>query len=287
MKMLDGVAPLAGRYDGFILDLWGVVHDGRRPYPGVAEALGRLRDAGKKVAFLSNAPRRSFVVDDLLTGMGLDRALWDGTITSGELAWRHLKRRDHPDFAGFGPRALHIGPERDLSVVAEQDFVLVGDPAQADFVLNTGPDPERGAADPAAYRDLLEPCARRGLPMLCVNPDRHVMFGERRIICAGALADYYVTLGGPQAVEIGKPDPGVYPPVLEVLGLTDRDRVVAIGDSPHTDLAGAQAAGIDAVWALTGLAAHAHGAAPDPALLRAVAAAEGVAPVAALTGLRW
>ena len=39
MRMLDGVAPLAERYDGFILDLWGVVHDGRRPYPGVAEAL--------------------------------------------------------------------------------------------------------------------------------------------------------------------------------------------------------------------------------------------------------
>ena len=74
MKILDGIAPLADRYDGFVLDLWGVVHDGRRPYPGVADALAALKARGKRVAFLSNAPRRSHVVDALLTGMGLDRA---------------------------------------------------------------------------------------------------------------------------------------------------------------------------------------------------------------------
>ncbi|QYU67356.1 HAD hydrolase-like protein [Leptolyngbya sp. 15MV] len=78
-----------------------------------------------------------------------------------------------------------------------------------------------------------------------------------------------------------------YTPVLEALGMTDRARVVAIGDSPHTDLAGAQAAGIEAVWALTGLAAHAHGDAPGADHLTRVAAAEGVRPIAALTSLRW
>lgn len=287
MIMLEGVAALADRYDGFILDLWGVVHDGRRPYPGVADALGRLKARGKRIAFLSNAPRRSFVVDDLLTGMGLDRALWDGTMTSGELAWRHLKHRDRADFAGLGTRALHIGPERDLSVPADTDVVLVASAEEADFVLNTGPEPARGNADIEPYRATLAACAARRLPMLCVNPDRHVMVGEDRVICAGALADLYAELGGPAAIEIGKPDPACYPPVLDLLGLTDRARVVAIGDSPHTDLAGAQAAGIDAVWALTGLAAHAHGDTPDPARLAEVAAAEGVRPVAALMGLRW
>ncbi|MDO9501603.1 TIGR01459 family HAD-type hydrolase [Falsiroseomonas sp.] len=287
MIMLDGVAALADRYDGFILDLWGVVHDGRKPYPGVADALGRLKARGKRIAFLSNAPRRSFVVDDLLTGMGLDRALWDGTMTSGELAWRHLKHRDRADFAALGVKALHIGPERDLSVPAETGVQLVGSAEEADFVLNTGPEPARGNTDIEPYRAALTACAARRLPMLCVNPDRHVMVGDDRVICAGALADLYAELGGPSAIEIGKPDPACYPPVLELLGITDRARVVAIGDSPHTDLAGAQSAGIDAVWALTGLAAHAHGAKPDPEVLAQVAASEGVRPVAALMGLRW
>jgi HAD superfamily hydrolase (TIGR01459 family) len=282
MRILPGVAELADRYDGFILDLWGVVHDGKRPYPGVAEALGALKARGKRICFLSNAPRRSHVVETLLKGMGLDPALWDGAITSGELAWRMLR-----DGHGFGARALHIGPDRDLSTIEGLPIQRVATPEEAEFVLNTGPDPERGNEEVGPYRPALERCAARGLPMLCVNPDRHVMVGEQRVICAGALADLYRELGGPAATEIGKPDPAVYPPVLEVLGLADVARVVAIGDSPHTDLAGAQAAGIDAVWALTGLAAHAHGEAPDPARLAAVAAAEGVRPVAALTQLRW
>lgn len=282
MRILDGIAPLAERYEGFILDLWGVVHDGRRPYPGVADALAALKARGRRVCFLSNAPRRSHVVETLLTGMGLERGLYGGIITSGELAWRLLRGPDHA-----GRNALHIGPERDLSVVEESGIRLVASPDKAEFVLNTGPDPERGNEDVRAYRPLLQACATRRLPMLCVNPDRHVMVGEARVICAGALADLYAELGGPRAVEIGKPDPAVYPPALEVLGITDLSRVVAIGDSPHTDLAGAEAAGIDAVWALTGLAAHAHGEAPDPARLAEVAAAEGVRPIAALAELRW
>ncbi len=286
MRILDSIAGLAERYEGFVLDLWGVVHDGKRPYPGVAEALAALKARGRRVVFLSNAPRRSRVVDDMLAGMGLDRGLWHATVTSGELAWRMLAA---PEAAGLGGRrAVFIGlADRDLNVIEQRDIVLVDDPAQADFVLNTGPEPVRGRDSIEPYRALLADCAARGLPMLCANPDRHVMVGDQRILCAGALADVYLELGGPRAIEVGKPDPAVYAPVLEALGIADRGRVVAIGDSPRTDLAGAQAAGIDAVWALTGLAAEAHGAAPDPALLAEAARAEGVAPVAALRGLRW
>jgi ribonucleotide monophosphatase NagD (HAD superfamily) len=122
--------------------------------------------------------------------------------------------------------------------------------------------------------------------MVCVNPDRYVMVGEERLICAGALADLYKPMCG-EIFEVGKPDPAVYAPVMELLGLADRHRVVAIGDTPHTDLAGAQAFGIDALWALTGLAQHAHGDNPSAETLRDVALAEGVDPVAALRGLRW
>ncbi|RAI58765.1 TIGR01459 family HAD-type hydrolase [Roseicella frigidaeris] len=286
MQILDGIAPLADRYDGYVLDLWGVVHDGKRPYPGVPEALGALKRAGKRVVFLTNAPRRSWFIAGMLDRMGLDRALYDGIISSGELAWRMLKARRHPWFARLGPRAVHIGPERDLSVVEDGVAELVADPAAADFLLNTGPDPERGSEDASAYLPALEAAARHQLPMLCVNPDRHVMVGAERLICAGALADLYKPLCG-DIFEVGKPDPAVYDPVLELLGIDDRRRVVAIGDTPHTDLAGAQAAGLDALWALTGLAQHALGDSPTAETLRQVALREGVDPIAALRALRW
>lgn len=287
MDILDGIAPLAGRYDGFVLDLWGVVHDGRRPYPGVVEALERLRAAGKHVAFLSNAPRRSRVVETQLAGMGIAKGThYDGVITSGELVWRHLDRRDTPFFARLGSRVFHIGPDRDYSVIEGLALDFVDSPAQADLVLNTGPDPRRGPKSVEPYEETLAACAGLGLPMVCANPDLAVMVAGERLICAGALAERYREMGG-EVAEIGKPDPAVYPPVLELLGVPRRERVVAVGDSPHTDLAGAQAAGLDAVWALTGLAADAHGEDPSPELLRKALAEHAVEPVAALRGLRW
>jgi HAD superfamily hydrolase (TIGR01459 family) len=163
---------------------------------------------------------------------------------------------------------------------------LVDSPAQAQFVLNSGPDPRRGPRSVEPYMETLAACAGLSLPMVCCNPDRAVMVAGDRLIAAGALAERYRELGG-EVVEIGKPDPAVYAPVLEVLGNPARERVVAIGDSPHTDLAGAQAAGLDAIWALTGLAGDEHGEEPSPALLAKAAADQDVRPLAALRGLRW
>ncbi|WP_149540430.1 TIGR01459 family HAD-type hydrolase [Siccirubricoccus phaeus] len=286
MEILDGIASLADRYDGYVLDLWGVVHNGKQPYPPVPEALRQLKDRGKKVVFLTNAPRRSWFIAGMLDRMGLDRALYDGIISSGEIAWRMLKAKQHPFFAQLGPRAVHIGPDRDLSVVEDGAAELVAEAKDADFLLNTGPDPERGSIDAEAYRPALEEARKYGLPMLCVNPDRHVMVGTERLICAGALADIYTEMGG-ESFEVGKPDPAVYDPVMEIIGDVPRSRVLAIGDTPHTDLAGAQAAGMDALWALTGLAAFAHGDNPSSETLRQVALSEGVDPLAAIRGLRW
>ncbi len=286
LQILEGLAPLADRYDGYVLDLWGVVHDGRALYPGVAEALRQLRARGKRIVFLTNAPRRAWFIRSTLDRMGLDAALYDGIISSGEVSWRWLKERPSPWFARLGPRAFHIGPERDLSVAEEDAATIVAEPEGADFLLNTGPDPDRGSHAVDGYVPMLERCFRAGLPMLCVNPDRAVMVGGERLICAGALADIYLGWGG-DVLEVGKPDPAVYGPVMEMLGLDDRTRVLAVGDTPHTDLAGAKAAGMDSLWALTGLTAHQYGDAPDPALLAARAEEEGVAPLAALRSLRW
>ncbi|MBO1075764.1 TIGR01459 family HAD-type hydrolase [Roseomonas marmotae] len=285
MRMLESVNELLGSHDGFVLDIWGVLHDGQTPYPGVPEALAGMRAQGKRIVLLSNAPRRSWFVARQLAGMGLGAELFDGIVTSGEVAWTMLRDRQDPWFAKLGRRAFHIGPERDLSVVEELDLPLVSSPAEAEWLLNTGPDFELGAASVEPYQPILEECARHGLPMLCVNPDRAVMFGGKRLICAGAFSDRYQELGG-DVMEIGKPDPKIYETVLATLAVP-RERVVAIGDTPHTDLLGAQNAGIDAVWAMTGLAADNMGPDPSDALLEAEAARQHVRPIAALRSLRW
>ncbi|MFC3126799.1 TIGR01459 family HAD-type hydrolase [Pseudoroseomonas globiformis] len=285
MKILDSVAPLAEDHDGFILDIWGVLHDGEKPYPGVVEALRELRARGKRVVLLSNAPRRSWTVAKALEDMGLPPELFDGVVTSGEVAWTLLRDRTHPFFAKLGRTAFHIGPDRDLSVIEALDIPVSRDAAAADFVLNTGPDFEHGRLSTDPYRPMLEAAAARRLPMVCTNPDRAVMVGGERLICAGAFADIYMELGG-EVMEIGKPDPMVYETVLSALAVP-KDRIVAVGDTAHTDLAGAMAVGVAPVWALTGLAGDHFGPDPSPDALDEEAAREGVQPVAALRSLRW
>lgn len=286
MQILESVAPLADSHDGFVLDIWGVVHDGQKPYPGVPEALSALRARGKRIMLLSNAPRRAWFVAAALRRMGLQDDLFDGIVTSGEAAWALLRDRAHPWFAKLGRTAYHLGPERDLSVVEELDLTLVPDPAEASFLLNTGPEDDAGALSVEPYLPRLRACAERGLPMLCVNPDRAVMIGTERRIAAGAFADAYLALGQKDIMEIGKPDPMIYETILASLGLPAQ-RVVAIGDTPHTDLLGAANAGIASVWALTGLSENRFGPAPDPAVLDAAAQEEGVRPICALRSLRW
>jgi len=286
MNILDGIAGIADRYDAYILDLWGVVHDGRAPYPGVLDALTKLRAAGKRIVFLTNAPRRSWFVDGMLAKMGVERHLYDETLSSGEVTWRVLCDGTHPFLAGIGRRAFHIGPERDLSVIEEGVATLVPTPAEADFLLNTGPDPDRGPKTVDPYRPVLAECLAAGLPMICVNPDRAVMVAGERLLCAGAFADVYLE-GGGRVLEIGKPDPEVYAPVLAALGNPALSRVLAVGDTPHTDLAGAKAVGIDCLWAMTGLAGDAYGPNPDPAVLARDAAHHGVTPIAAVRSLVW
>ena len=117
MRHIDGLAEIAAGYDGFILDLWGVIHDGVTPYPGAVECLGRLREAGKRVVLLSNAPRRGEPVRRQLRRMGIEDTLYDGVMTSGEASF--LLLRDRPDewSRALGTRVLHLGPERDRNVL--------------------------------------------------------------------------------------------------------------------------------------------------------------------------
>jgi HAD superfamily hydrolase (TIGR01459 family) len=273
------IAELAERYDGFIVDLWGVVHDGVHAYPGVIDALAKLRQAGKRVVFLSNAPRRAGPVGQSLAAMGIAPGTYDGIMTSGEAVRTGLRERNDPEFAALGTRFVHLGPARDRNLFEDLDLTEVASPAEAQFLLNTGPDDLSAQDDPAVFDVLLAESLKAGLPMVCANPDLEVIRDGHRIICAGLLAERYRDWGG-QVILRGKPDPAIYVPTLALLG-TARDRTVAFGDSLRTDIAGAKAAGIDSVLVLTGI----HIATPEQA--RRDCAQAMLDPVAILPGFIW
>jgi HAD superfamily hydrolase (TIGR01459 family) len=283
MQHLPGFAPLAARYDGFILDLWGVIHDGVKPYPGAVEVLEQLHAAGKPFAMLSNAPRRAHVTRAGMRGMGIPDHLTTRIMTSGEATHRLLRDRPTGFAQALGSRMYHLGPERDRNVYEGVELAQVASPAEASFVLNTGPDDADGPTELADWEATLAACRAAGLPMVCANPDLEVIRGGTRVICAGSLAQRYEAMGG-TCLWLGKPDPGIYPAALALLDLP-RDRVLAVGDALRTDIAGGHAAGIDTCWVLGGI--HAAELGNDPERIAAAASAAGLTPVAALPAFVW
>src|SRR6185437_13561686 len=139
MEHLSGFAPLAERYQGFILDLWGVIHDGVHAFPEAVDTLEQLRAMGRRTLLLSNAPRPNETVQQMMRGMGIPDALYTAILTSGEAVRRSL--RDPPDawWSSLGRRVLLLGTERDRPVLDGLDYSIVDAPEDADFVLNAGP----------------------------------------------------------------------------------------------------------------------------------------------------
>jgi len=288
LRLLSGLGEIAPLYDGLILDLWGVLHDGSKPFPGVLDALGALKRAGKRLMILSNAPRRARFVARRLDEIGIPRALYDDVHCSGEEAWQHLVRRDDPFYQALGRRCYHIGSDRDDNMIEGAGVERVGGIETAEFILNPGPaDWDETVAQ---YEPLLRRALVRGLPMVCANPDLVVIHQGRRSICAGAVAERYEAIGG-RVRWHGKPFPSVYAACFARMAIADQRRILAIGDSLRTDIAGANAAGIDSVLVTGGIHAEELGVGageqPDLDRLMAAIAESGHRPTAVIAHFRW
>jgi HAD superfamily hydrolase (TIGR01459 family) len=286
-REITGLREIAADYDGFVLDLWGVVHDGVKPYPGVLDCLRALLDAGKRIALLSNAPRRAWDVVNRISAIGVPRELYNEVMSSGEEAWQFLKDRTDPFYVGLGSKCLHICSDRDLEIRHGLDLDYVESADEAEFILNTGPAGWDDTIDD--YAPILAAARERGLKMCCANPDLMVNHGAKLALCAGALAVHYERIGGAVRWH-GKPYPSVYASTLELLGIADKRRVLAVGDSLRTDIAGANGAGLDCLL-IAGQGIHvdefAPSGTPDPARIEAAASAAGVRPTIVGSRFNW
>lgn len=285
--LLPGFRAIATQYDAFILDLWGVIHDGAAAFPHSAETLRHLRALGRKTILLSNAPRRAHVLVAQMEGFGIPRDLYDAVMSSGEAVRTELIERRDPFFAALGTRCYHLGPERDRSVFEGVEVDIVDSLAEADFIVNTGPLSFDDTVED--YEDLLVAARKRDLPMVCANPDHVVIRQGKRIVCAGAIAARYAAIGGAVA-QRGKPDAAIYKLCAETLGVSPW-RIAVVGDALETDVAGATAAGMTSIWVTGGIHASdldaGYGKPGEPSLIGAAAARHRLAPTAALPGFIW
>ena len=280
--ILDGLHEIARSYDAALCDIWGVLHDGRRAHSGAVEALRRFRGERGPVILLSNAPRPVSDVERQFVNLGVPRDCYDAILTSGVLAHEDLAQRSRKHTL----KILHIGPERDRGVFAGLPVccVTVG---EAELVVCTGLFDD-DTESPEDYRKLLTDLSRRELSLLCVNPDIVVQRGGQLVWCAGALARLYEQLGG-VSIYYGKPHRPIYD-AARALAATAAGRpdlrVLVLGDGLETDIRGANAAGLDAVFIADGI----HGEDVrelTPASVEKLCDESGVSVIAAIRALVW
>ena len=293
-EIITRLATLHGRYDAVFCDLWGCLHDGKRPFPAAVTALQRFRAAGGKVVLLTNAPRPKASIIRQLDAMAVPRNAWDEVVTSGDAAQFAMLT------GAVGRRVYHIGAVKDepfftefaddLAAVAARETPITRVPLdQAEGIICTGLADDMTEI-PEDYRATLLMAKTLGLPMLCANPDIIVDFGDKRLYCAGALAAEYEKIGG-TALYFGKPHPPIYDLARRRLALLmdGTPQILAIGDGIGTDIQGGVSEDLDTLFVTGGIAADSFGADvenPDQGLLDAWLSAKQLSATFAIGHLR-
>ncbi|MEM1363114.1 MAG: TIGR01459 family HAD-type hydrolase [Pseudomonadota bacterium] len=291
-RIVNALAEISSDYDAVFCDLWGCLHNGVTVFPEAVEALRAFRAEGGLVLLLTNSPRPKPQVMVQLDGLGAPRDCYDEVATSGDSAQAAMMR------GAVGRKVYWLGPERDLAFFTDLAPELVNEtpPERVSFedaegIVCTGLFDDV-TETPEDYRGRFLSAKARGLKLLCANPDVVVDRGPDRVYCAGALAQLYTQMGG-ESLYFGKPHPPIYDLAfrrLAALRDVPRDRVLAIGDGPMTDVSGALGEGLDCLFVTGGLAADATETAPagspDPHRLKAFLAADQLSPSHAIGFLR-
>jgi len=286
-KMIRSLAEVAAGYDAVFCDLWGCLHNGKAPFPAAVGALRAFRAGGGRVVLMTNAPRPRSAVERQLNAMGVPQDAWDLIVSSGDAAQAAMLQ------GAVGRKVFHIGAVKDepffsefpgdmAALAASQPAIERVGMLDAEGIVCTGLADDQ-TETPADYRAQLLLGKTRGLPMLCANPDIVVDMGEKRVYCAGALAEDYANMGG-EVLYYGKPHPPIYDLARRRMGLDD-PRILCIGDGIATDVQGGIAEGLDTLFITGGIAADRFGpdpANPDPALLEEWLAVQRLSPTWAM-----
>lgn len=261
-QLVDGLKSLAPHYDAYLLDQFGVLHNGSKVYPGVVACLEALRAAGKHIIILSNSGTRREANRERLARLGIPGELYDDFVTSGEVTRAYLDAAPaelRSSIAVGAPgatamsqalRCLPLGGPAERAILDGLTVTEAGAVEEADFLLlaSFGDDPP----PPEAFNATLARARQRGLTLVCANPDVRGITAAGLIPAPGALAAEYGAAGG-KVVYIGKPHSLIYRFALRKLAPIPPARVLAVGDSLDHDIAGAQGVGVASALVIEGI----------------------------------
>lgn len=276
------LSALARNYDVVLCDIWGVIHNGVSLHAEAADALTRFRKEGGSVILISNASRLGSMVSSQLAKLETPASAYDAVITSGDLTRDYIAKR--PNCAVFD-----IGPGDARPILAGLD-VRFTSLQNADLAVSSGAF-DGTERKPEDLQPLLMALVAKNMVLLCANPDVLTELGGRRVQCSGALANFYAKLGGP-VIYAGKPQPPIYERALALAAQLRSvsvapERVLVIGDSLHTDIAGAATCGFASLFIWGGIHAEEVGPRPTSADFDSLFTQAGLRPTALARRLGW
>jgi HAD superfamily hydrolase (TIGR01459 family) len=280
VPITEGIAPYGGGRKAWLVDVWGVIHNGVAPFASSVATLQTYRRSGGFVVLVTNAPRPSGAVLEQLDRLGVPRDSYDAIVTSGDVTRGLIE-------AWKDKRIHHLGPERDLPLFADLNIPFVTT-VEAEIVVCTGLHNDE-TETPANYNLMLKGFRRRNAAMICANPDIKVERGDRIVYCAGALGEAYEALGG-DVIYAGKPHAPIYELAMGIIAnalgaMPEKSEVLAVGDGVPTDIKGARDFGIDCVYIRSGITLGSDQMTPEA--VNALFDENTGWPLAALPELAW
>ena len=279
MKRIVGLRGIADQFDLYLIDQYGVLHDGIAAYPGAIDGFARLESSGRKVIVLTNSGKGASENQARLAALGFTGPNLHAVVSSGGVALQLVSRGVLGTRFAIGADACVIGRRGDTYAFSSGDFRLVARPQDAAFLVFAGSDAPRTSLE--AYSSMLTPAAQARVPAICVNPDITMIRDGQLVPAPGAIARVYENLGG-QVEYIGKPHSAIFRHALTIAAPGVDARVIMIGDSPEHDVYGAKALGLSTLLVRTGI----HQSLTEPQLLRFCTACCG-APDFLAAAFKW
>ena len=253
VKYIQGIKNIIDKYEVFILDQWGVMHDGKAGYPHAIECINYIKSRNKKLIIISNSSKRKKDSIVRLPSLGFAPNDFEEIQTSGEMIWQAISL----SLEKYGKnlkKCFYMFDESDENatkyIEGLNSIKFVKDISDADFILACTP---YNNFKPLDYIPLLEKAYEKNVLMFCANPDfETVEKNAKNIYCMGTIAQLYEDMGG-KIVILGKPNKKIYSKATKTLSSFPKNKMIAVGDSIFHDIKGANNFGIDSVLITSGI----------------------------------
>jgi HAD superfamily hydrolase (TIGR01459 family) len=237
------------KYDFFILDQWGVMHDGNKGYLNAIECVNKLLENKKKLIIISNSSKRKKTTTLGLSKLGFDKNDFIEIMTSGEMIWQSFFNKKYSEISNLGKNCFYIfdsTKEEGKNYLKGLDkFNFVSDIDQADFILGCAPSANKDVID---FIPMLSLAKNKNIPFICANPDFDTLNVDKNKLqfCMGTISELYKNMGGKVFI-LGKPSIEIYFESFKKIPNINKSKILAIGDSLHHDIKGANNFGIDSL----------------------------------------